>query len=194
MGPVLSNIQEALHGRVLARSMGLDTYFTKRHDVCVDAFTRATFASWAVLSWAQLVSGFLASLLPIGVTIWGLTSEQARRTPETTAIAVMCVASFRTHRICVDSFGTHRVCVASFGTHRMCVASFGTHRMCVASFGTHRICVRACGRTCVCVCFCTYKCACVPASIILLDTAAWPWPGRVSLGRKATRAQLNQYT
>jgi ABC-type multidrug transport system fused ATPase/permease subunit len=43
MGPVLSNVQEALHGRVLARAMSLESYFIERHHRLVDTFNRATF-------------------------------------------------------------------------------------------------------------------------------------------------------
>lgn len=63
MGPVLSNVQvsrpnlrinlnvlilidalqEALHGRVLARAMGLELYFVERHHRLVDSFNRAMF-------------------------------------------------------------------------------------------------------------------------------------------------------
>ena len=32
MGPLLSNVQEALHGRCLARAMGLESFFISRHD------------------------------------------------------------------------------------------------------------------------------------------------------------------
>ena len=42
MGPVLSNVQEALHGRVLARAMALEPYFIERHHRLVDTFNRAT--------------------------------------------------------------------------------------------------------------------------------------------------------
>ena len=50
MGPILSNVQEALNGRVLSRAMGLSSYFPARHTVfvnvsCISADTLACLAS-----------------------------------------------------------------------------------------------------------------------------------------------------
>ena len=69
--------------------MGLETFFIARHDVLVDNYNRATFMSWSVLSWCQIIIGGLSAAVAISTSAWALFSDKAFESPETTAVAVM---------------------------------------------------------------------------------------------------------
>lgn len=69
MGPVQSNISEAMRSRALARVMGCEEFFIERHRRFTDDFNRANFASYALISWQQLFGALMAFIISISAAL-----------------------------------------------------------------------------------------------------------------------------
>lgn len=71
MGPMQSNLQEAMRARAVADAMGCQEFFIERHHKFADNFNRANFAAYGLLSWMQMVGVYFSFFISVSIGIYG---------------------------------------------------------------------------------------------------------------------------
>jgi hypothetical protein len=71
MGPLQSNLQEAMRARALADAMGCQEFFIDRHHEFANKFNRANFAAYCLLSWMQMVGVYFSFFISVSIGLYG---------------------------------------------------------------------------------------------------------------------------
>lgn len=87
MSPVQSNAVEAMHAKELARAMGCSDFFVERHHELANEFNRANYASFALMSWMQLVGVYVSFVISVFTGVWVVINRDTTN-PERGALAL----------------------------------------------------------------------------------------------------------
>ena len=76
MSPVQSNAVEAMHAKELARVMDCSDFFVERHHELANEFNRANYASFALMSWMQLVGVYVSFVISVFTGVWVVINRE----------------------------------------------------------------------------------------------------------------------